>query len=969
EIFGRKVLNQLERMPPSRILLVIFLTQSGLVQGKLKVTLRNSFAFRAVATEHEYFTCHISETDKTDLSVTSRRVVNTRNYPNNNPPPNNPSYVSDGVYKIDLSRVYNGAFGVFACDISRSGRELTSIQTILLRSDANIIPNDRLLTRTVNNGDEGIVLRMDELTRYNTVYWRKDGGASFNYGSLTLSVPQSRGRIRLSDAGIYECYHNTWRNYAVQGLQRIIVRACPADHWGPPDCFGICENCYNGGVCDDTTGGCICPVGFKGPNCLSACDPSGRFGFNCDFQCTEDEEFNSACRDYMFCLPDPFGCRCASGFKGLDCRTVPEQCKQVTMDECLVKCHCKNDAACNKITGRCNNNQCAQGFFQQDPNGNCQECTTGFYGENCEQECHCNEACHNVNGTCSGPCKTPWVNWNPRCQTGIADIRVSKVNPGATAEINCTVESPNSLASVAAILSVTGANQGRSFIGVRIELSSQSIVQSFKVSNVMSGDVFSCYLANRDNSLVNSGRHYRRKEADLYVLPLIARSPELISASNTTITISWTAWNDNSDVGDPPVIGYVPYYRTNEEEGWIFTDSVQANGMPTLSFTFSDLKPDTLYQFSAAAVREGPFGEGPKSSFESARTYCPIPTLAPLNVQAAIVEMGSTNVNISWKVPDIQCNTGIKQFLLYFNDLETPNMVEKSDEDSLLFFINHINSFHSTIKFTSDYSHQQVNFLDVTVPKEHSFLSTDLYTKPTDTHQYLHSSSCHPRHCKSGIAYSQALRLCRIWSNNSSFIRRTDALEKHLTARGHSARRVREAIQRVRFLSRSSTLAVKDKKGRDCDNKLPNNILLTSDKLQRAVPEKPIIAYRRPRNIQDLLVCAAVQLVTSIQHASMLSNVIVLRDASSAATTLWNPIPATACNSHTRLRVTSLALTTNVIYLISCRVCGIQYVGETKTTLKKQFYGHKSTVNTMKTETPVGEHFNLPNHTINDMSL
>ncbi|PIK37867.1 hypothetical protein BSL78_25290 [Apostichopus japonicus] len=50
----------------------------------------------------------------------------------------------------------------------------------------------------------------------------------------------------------------------------------------------------------------------------------------------------------------------------------------------------------------------------------------------------------------------------------------------------------------------------------------------------------------------------------------------------------------------------------------------------------------------------------------------------------------------------------------------------------------------------------KVNFLDVTVRKEHGSLSTDLYTKPTDTHQYLHSSSCHPRHCKSGIAYSQA---------------------------------------------------------------------------------------------------------------------------------------------------------------------------------------------------------------------
>ena len=61
--------------------------------------------------------------------------------------------------------------------------------------------------------------------------------------------------------------------------------------------------------------------------------------------------------------------------------------------------------------------------------------------------------------------------------------------------------------------------------------------------------------------------------------------------------------------------------------------------------------------------------------------------------------------------------------------------------------------------------------------------------------------------------------------------------------------------------------------------------------------------------------------------------------------------------------------TSNVIYLISCRVCRVQYVGETKNTLKKRFYGHRSTVNTGKLDTPVGCHFNLPNHTISDMNL
>ncbi len=59
----------------------------------------------------------------------------------------------------------------------------------------------------------------------------------------------------------------------------------------------------------------------------------------------------------------------------------------------------------------------------------------------------------------------------------------------------------------------------------------------------------------------------------------------------------------------------------------------------------------------------------------------------------------------------------------------------------------------------------------------------------------------------------------------------------------------------------------------------------------------------------------------------------------------------------------------NTIYLISCKVCGVQYIGETRATLQRRFYGHRSTVNTHKLDTPVGHHFNLPNHSISDMIL
>ena len=46
---------------------------------------------------------------------------------------------------------------------------------------------------------------------------------------------------------------------------------------------------------------------------------------------------------------------------------------------------------------------------------------------------------------------------------------------------------------------------------------------------------------------------------------------------------------------------------------------------------------------------------------------------------------------------------------------------------------------------------------------------TDLFVKPTDTHQFLDPSSSHHYHCKKRIPYSQALRLNRICSDNESF--------------------------------------------------------------------------------------------------------------------------------------------------------------------------------------------------------
>ena len=66
-------------------------------------------------------------------------------------------------------------------------------------------------------------------------------------------------------------------------------------------------------------------------------------------------------------------------------------------------------------------------------------------------------------------------------------------------------------------------------------------------------------------------------------------------------------------------------------------------------------------------------------------------------------------------------------------------------------FLKFIDSFHETISYTWDYSENQVSFLDVTICREvGGGISTDVFSKPTDTHQYL-DYRCHPKHVKTQI--------------------------------------------------------------------------------------------------------------------------------------------------------------------------------------------------------------------------
>ena len=66
-------------------------------------------------------------------------------------------------------------------------------------------------------------------------------------------------------------------------------------------------------------------------------------------------------------------------------------------------------------------------------------------------------------------------------------------------------------------------------------------------------------------------------------------------------------------------------------------------------------------------------------------------------------------------------------------------------------FLNELNKFHPNLIFTYETSKERVNVLDLNVSIRNGAISTDLYIKSTDGHQYLHYKSSHPQHIKNSI--------------------------------------------------------------------------------------------------------------------------------------------------------------------------------------------------------------------------
>ena len=134
-------------------------------------------------------------------------------------------------------------------------------------------------------------------------------------------------------------------------------------------------------------------------------------------------------------------------------------------------------------------------------------------------------------------------------------------------------------------------------------------------------------------------------------------------------------------------------------------------------------------------------------------------------------------------------------------------------EESLKKFLDELNGFNQYIKFTYEYSVENIPFLDLKVGLKNGKIATDLHVKPTDRHQYMHLSPARPNHAKRFVVFSQTLRISRLCSNKSDFEWNKEKMRSWFIKREYPEKMIDSDITKVNFNIRETNRKKESKNG------------------------------------------------------------------------------------------------------------------------------------------------------------
>ena len=285
----------------------------------------------------------------------------------------------------------------------------------------------------------------------------------------------------------------------------------------------------------------------------------------------------------------------------------------------------------------------------------------------------------------------------------------------------------------------------------------------------------------------------------------------------------------------------------------------------------------------------------------------------------------------------------------------------KAECEELVSWLNSL--IPGQIKLKCNFSHENLEFLDLRVMIVNGRLETEIFVKPTNQQIFLDYKSNHPTHCKDAIVYSQALRVVQLCSQPEAAKLHLEKLSKKFEDRNYPEEVIEKSFRKATSIPRKDLIFGQRKNKSLNDKKVrlvftynsknpPLHKWLREGKRFLTSPEgKEIgrnlqIVNKQPKNLK--------QLVTGIKQSQQSNRV--------------PPSENPGCFKCKKCRVVCPVLTEGrtfkskntkkqynivhhltcdsayVIYLVSCKRCGGQYVGKSTTPFKKRHSNHKQEI-------------------------
>ncbi|VDI57594.1 Hypothetical predicted protein [Mytilus galloprovincialis] len=288
-------------------------------------------------------------------------------------------------------------------------------------------------------------------------------------------------------------------------------------------------------------------------------------------------------------------------------------------------------------------------------------------------------------------------------------------------------------------------------------------------------------------------------------------------------------------------------------------------------------------------------------------------------------------------------------------------------------FHSMLNALNESIQFTYDSSSSKLPFLDINIIKEEEEIITDLYCKPTDTHQYLDFRSCHPSHTKRNIPFNLARRICTIVINLELRDKRLQELKNYLKRQNYPVRLIENGIKnalKIPIAELRKTVSREDKKDKQQsipfvithnprNHQILNSakgflpILHKSEKMKDLVDKSQLIGSRRQApNLKKLLTRAqfSTQKVAEIQkcgdpRCGTCEMLEVGQSKTLKSGTVIKPNKSMNCKSE------------NVIYCATCPTCNKNYIGQTNRLIDRVRVHKQQIKDPSIRNSPCSEHF------------